>query len=270
MMQRMEQPCDRLMGPWRKTPQSGHPCAGSQQTKHILPLLFWLSSIDGQSQRGQVFLMNNFKLHIFLILIACSGCSELRIPTQPKLLSIIAKPSTPVETVRVAAKVLEPGVEPTSFWADIANGSSYPATSRQIAILQMFRRHFDPSHGTMSIGEIGRQMKGAKWLRIEDVHVLPFLVGSIPISLGAWDVTKSTVVYVDVLPQADPKHIRRMYLLINRVITVEQLFCSFIGRPVDGDEARMVEVGSVESEKNGHWQSWNQFGLEKKSNSDRY
>jgi hypothetical protein len=93
----------------------------------------------------------------------------------------IRNPKIPENDLRWIMNHLGPTREPATFWTEIANNPRYSNRHRAYCVLQYFRRHVRA--GT-TLGELGKSLQGANWLRKDRIHEFPVLGGHVPL---AWD-----------------------------------------------------------------------------------
>ncbi len=159
------------------------------------------------------------------------------------LLHVIANPKTNKEMLMRAIQQVGTVSEPASFWSDIANSDSYSQDHRRRAIFQLFLRHVSPgmTSGAMTLAELAQILANPSWLADEDIRVVTFLAGKIPVEARF----EHTIFLMRLFPDLpDGRWLYwAIYLSVSGKIKAESLSQVLRGDEVAAGEAKLVEFG---------------------------
>ncbi|GIG22489.1 hypothetical protein Cch01nite_32130 [Cellulomonas chitinilytica] len=94
-------------------------------------------------------------------------------------LTRIADPSVDEATAVAAMGSLPPGDEPPSFWRDVAGDPALSPRRRALAVEHLLARHVRP--GATTVTELAALLGRPAWLSSDDVDVIPWLTGELPV-----------------------------------------------------------------------------------------
>jgi hypothetical protein len=110
------------------------------------------------------------------------------------LLTTIGNQNEKEETLVAAIRKLRKVTELSGFWTKIANSKAYNATHRRHAVYQLFQRHVPPG---VTLCELGKRADKPTWLNPEDIRVIEYLGGKIPVKWTAGDTIFTIGVFPD-------------------------------------------------------------------------
>lgn len=142
--------------------------------------------------------MKNLLLQLALLPFLVASCATDRSGAASQSVAsieIIANKQSDVKAVDAAIHSLGPVTEAASFWAEIANDTSYRPEHRRRCVFQLFRRHVRKG---MSLAEVAQQLNRPNWLPDENVHEVKLIGGLIPVKITPGD----TVIALIILPPA--------------------------------------------------------------------
>jgi hypothetical protein len=133
-------------------------------------------------------------LLVCMLLVPFAGADKIDFDALTKALrEMILDKQTRDADLQEAISRLGKVSEPSSFWNDIANEQSYSVQHRRSCIQALLRRHRG-SAGT--VGELAVLLNHPKWLRDEDISIVEFVVGLIPVE---W-TPEDTIFRIRLLP----------------------------------------------------------------------
>ncbi|MGB0385874.1 MAG: hypothetical protein ACPGWR_13730 [Ardenticatenaceae bacterium] len=165
------------------------------------------------------------------------------------LLQVIANPKTDKESLMQAIQQLGSVSEPAQFWSDMANSESYSQDHRRRAVFQLFLRHVSPG---ISLAELAQILANPSWLADDEIHVVTFLAGKIPVKVRFEDTIFVLCLFPD-LPDGRWKY-WAIYLSVSGKVKAESLRKVLRGDAVAASRAKMVEFGlSPDDPTNVDW-----------------
>ena len=166
-----------------------------------------------------------------------------------RLLHVIANPKTDKETLMRAIQQVGAVTEAASFWSDIANSNSYSQDHRRRAVFQLFLRHVSPG---ITLAELARILANPSWLADEEIHVVTFLAGKIPVEARFEDTIFLLRLFPD-LPDGRWLY-WAIYLSVSGKIKAESLSKVLRGDEVAAGDAKLLEFGlSPDDPMNVDW-----------------
>ena len=161
--------------------------------------------------------------------------------TTKNILSVIADPTTDLETVVTSVKKLGDVDESPAFWTRIANDNSFSAQHRRIFIFQLFLRHVK---NEITLRQFSKILDKPSWLKIENISVVRELAGKIPITFDM----KNTILAIAIFPEISSSRFSHwtIYLKIEGKITSNdfyQLICSENEVAEELQQKKLIEYG---------------------------
>jgi len=167
-----------------------------------------------------------------------------------RLLHVIANPNTDKETLMRAIQQVGAVSEAASFWSDIA----YSEDHRRRAVFQLFLRHVSPgmTGAAMTLAELARILANPSWLADEEIRVVTFLAGKIPVEARFEDTIFLLRLFPD-LPDGRWLY-WAIYLSVSGKVKAESLSQVLRGDKVAAGDAKLVEFGlSPDDPMNVDW-----------------
>lgn len=153
------------------------------------------------------------------------------------MLNIIADRNASDTDVKVAIHGLGAVLQPSQFWAQIANDQSYSGERRRQCILQLFQRH---AHVGMTLKEVAEKLNKPNWLSDKDISWVQPVGGLIPVQIVSGD----TIFVLLLLPPSHGNNVG-VYLRVSGRVEVKEFGEVLRGKVVTGKvaESRLNEIG---------------------------
>ena len=165
------------------------------------------------------------------------------------LLQVIANPKTDKETLMRAIQQLGTVTEAAHFWSNMANSDSYSQDHRRRAVFQLWKRHVSPGITQAQLAQI---LANPSWLADEDIHVVTFLAGKIPVKVRFEHTIFLLRLFPD-LPDGRWKY-WAIYLSVSGKVKAESVRCVLRGDAVGASSAKVLEFGlSPDDPTNVDW-----------------
>ena len=126
--------------------------------------------------------------------------------------------------------------ESAQFWSDIANSDSYSQDHRRRAVFQLWKRHVSPG---ITLAELARIFANPSWLADEEIHVVTFFAGKIPVKVRFSDPIFLLRLFPD-LPDGRWKY-WAIYFSVSGKVKAESVRCALRGDGVAASSAKVVE-----------------------------
>ncbi|HXO72027.1 MAG TPA: hypothetical protein VN838_23950 [Bradyrhizobium sp.] len=148
---------------------------------------------------------------------------------------IIRDPRSGDDAVLDAVSRLRSVATQARVWTDIANDSSYRTFHRDVAIYELFRRHFiKPS----TLGETASLLAGGSWLADAVVEKIETISGEIPVAVPAGGAS-----FIVRFAKAPARADAGVYLALDRDLDADLLRDALMSRNKDPglDKVRIVD-----------------------------